>query len=279
MRNLFILLWRNNFTLLFLLLWTFCFYLVIKNNNFQQVSVFNSTNRAVATLMEGVNYVKEYINLKENNANLARENANLKTLMPESFYEVSALRQVVSDSLRRQQYSYINARVVNNSVNRRNNYITLDRGSVHGITKDMGVISSTGVVGIVKDVSPHYCTVMSVLHKNTRISTRFRKNNYFGSLIWEGDSPGEATLTDIAKHVKFKEGDTLVTTMYSSIFPEGIMVGTVSGSDIKKGENFYRINVALSTNFSNLSHVYIVVNLMKEEQQQLEQETLSKDDN
>jgi rod shape-determining protein MreC len=279
MRNLFILLWRNNFTLLFLLLWIFCFYLVIKNNNFQQVSVFNSTNRAVATVMEGVNYVKEYINLKENNANLARENANLKTLMPESFYEIPALKQVVSDSLRKQQYSYINARVVNNSVNRRNNYLTLDRGSIHGITKDMGVISSTGVVGIVKDVSPHYCTVMSVLHKNTRISTRFKNSNYFGSLIWEGENAGEATLTDIAKHVKFKEGDTLVTTMYSSIFPEGIMVGTVKGSDIRKGENFYRINVALSTNFSNLSHVYIVVNLMKEEQLRLEEETLSKDDN
>lgn len=279
MRNLFILLWRNNFTLLFLLLWVFCFYLIIKNNNFQQVSVFNSTNRAVATVMEGVNYVKEYINLRENNANLAKENANLKTLMPESFYEIPALKQVVSDSLRKQQYSYINARVVNNSVNRRNNYLTLDRGSIHGITKDMGVISSTGVVGIVKDVSPHYCTVMSVLHKNTRISTRFKSNNYFGSLIWEGENSREATLTDIAKHVKFKEGDTLVTTMYSSIFPEGIMVGTVKNSDIKKGENFYRINVALSTNFSNLSHVYIVVNLLKEEQLRLEAETLSKDDN
>ena len=279
MRNLFILLWRNHFTLLFLLLWTFCFYLVIKNNNFQQVSVFNSTNKVVATVMEGVNYIKEYINLKENNANLARENANLKTLMPESFYEVSALKQVVQDTLRKQQYAYINAQVVNNSVNRRNNYLTLDKGSLHGINKDMGVISSTGVVGIVKDVSDHYCTVMSVLHKNTRISTRFSKSNYFGSLIWEGENPRLATLTDIAKHVKFKTGDTLVTTMYSSIFPEGIMVGTVMGSDIRKGENFYRIHVVLSTNFSNLSHVYVVVNLMKDEQLRLEAETLSKDDN
>lgn len=229
--------------------------------------------------MEGVNYVKEYINLKENNANLARENANLKTLMPESFYEVSALTQVVKDSLRKQQYSYINARVVNNSVNRRNNYLTLDRGSIHGITKDMGVISSTGVVGIIKDVSPHYCTVMSVLHKNTRISTRFKNSNYFGSLVWEGENYRQATLTDIAKHVKFNVGDTLVSTMYSSIFPEGIMVGTVENSDIRKGENFYRINVALSTNFSNLSHVYVVVNLLKDEQLRLEEETLNKDDN
>ncbi len=229
--------------------------------------------------MEGVNYVKEYINLKENNANLARENANLKTLMPESFYEVSALTQVVKDSLRKQQYSYINARVVNNSVNRRNNYLTLDRGSIHGITKDMGVISSTGVVGIIKDVSPHYCTVMSVLHKNTRISTRFKNSNYFGSLVWEGENSRQATLTDIAKHVKFSEGDTLVSTMFSSIFPEGIMIGTVENSDIRKGENFYRINVALSTNFSNLSHVYVVVNLLKDEQLRLEEETLKKDDN
>lgn len=279
MKNLFILLWRNNFTLLFLLLFTFCAYLVIQNNRFQQVSVFNSTNRAAATVLEAVNYVKEYINLRENNANLARENARLKTLMPDSYYEFGAVRNIVSDSSHKQQYSYINARVVNNSVNRRNNFLTLDKGSLHGIKKDMGVISSRGVVGIVKDVSPHYCTVMSVLHKNTRISTRFRKNNYFGSLVWDGTDNREATLLDIAKHVKFSVGDSLVTTTYSAIFPEGVPVGVVKSSEIRKGDNFYRITVSLSTNFSNLSHVYVIDNLLKQEQSALEELTLSKDDN
>jgi rod shape-determining protein MreC len=279
MRSLFLLLWRHNFTLLFLLLWSLSFLLVIKNNNFQQVSVFNSTNKVVASVLESVNYVKEYINLKENNASLARENSNLKSLIPGSWYENKALRTMVNDTVKSQQYSYITARVVNNSINRRSNYITLDKGSIHGVQKDMGVISSAGVVGIVKDVSEHYCTVMSVLHKNTRISTRFKNNNYFGSLVWDGTDSREATLLEVAKHVKFNLGDTLVTTVYSAIFPEGVMVGVVKKSELKAGDNFYKITVSLSTNFNNLSHVYIVDNLFKQEQRLLESNTVSKDDN
>jgi rod shape-determining protein MreC len=279
MRSLFLILWRNNFTLLFILLWSVCFYLIIINNNFQQVSVFNSTNKVAATILEAVNYVKEYINLKENNSSLARENARLKSLLPDIYYDNSAQRTQVNDTARSQQYSYLTARVINNSVNRRNNYLTLDKGSMQGVKKDMGVISSSGVVGIVKDVSNHYCTVMSVLHKNTRISTRFKKNNYFGSLVWEGNDSREATLLEVAKHVKFNVGDTLVTTVYSAIFPEGVMVGTVKRWDIKQGDNFYRITVNLSTNFSNLSHVYIVDNLHKSEQRELELNTMQKDDN
>ncbi len=279
MRSLFLLLWRNNFTLLFLLLWTLSFLLVIRNNNFQQVSVFNSTNKVVASVLEAVNYVKEYINLKENNASLAMENSNLKSLLPETWYENRALRTMVNDTIKSQQYTYITTRVVNNSINRRSNYLTLDKGSLQGVEKDMGVISSAGVVGIVKDVSKHYCTVMSVLHKNTRISTRFKNNNYFGSLEWDGSDSREATLLEIAKHVKFNVGDTLVTTVYSAIFPEGVMVGVVKNSELKPGDNFYKITVKLSTNFSNLSHVYIVDNLLKQEQKKLESNTVSKDDN
>jgi len=279
MRSLFLLLWRNNFTLLFFLLWSLSILLVIRNNNFQQVSVFNSTNKVVASVLEAVNYVKEYINLKENNASLARENSKLKSLVPDTWYENNALRTMINDTVKSQQYSYITARVVNNSINRRSNYITLDKGTLQGIRKDMGVISSAGVVGIVKDVSKHYCTVMSVLHKNTRISTRFKNNNYFGSLVWDGNSAREATLLEVAKHVTFKTGDTLVTTVYSAIFPEGVMVGVVKDSELRPGDNFYKITIGLSTNFGNLSHVYIVDNLLKQEQQDLESNTVSKDDN
>ncbi len=279
MKSLFLLLWKHNFTLLFLLLWSLCFFLIVKNNNFQQVSVFNSTNRAVASVMEMVNYVKEYINLKENNASLAHENANLKGLMPETWYDNRSLRTIIDDTAKSQKYTFITARVVNNSVNRRNNYMTLDRGSLQGVEKDMGVISSAGVVGIVKDVSPHYCTVMSVLHKNTRISTRFKNSNFFGSLVWDGNDYRFATLLEIARHVRFKDGDTLVTTSYSTVYPEGVMIGTVDKSELDAGGNFYNITVHLSTQFGNLSHVYIVNNLHKLEQKELESRTSQSDDN
>jgi rod shape-determining protein MreC len=277
MRNLFLLLWRNNFTLLFLLLWSVCFYLVFRNNNFQQTSAFNSANKVAGSVLETVNTVKEYLYLRENNESLARENSKLKGMLPESRYEHDSSDVTVTDTLLHQQYTYMSARVVNNSVNRRNNYLTLNRGSLHGVKKDMGVISSSGVVGIVKDVSDHYCTVMSVLHKNTSISTRFKKNNYFGSLVWNGGDPSVATLKEVAKHVKFSKGDTLVTTVYSLVFPEGVMVGVVKDWEVKAGDNFYTINVKLSTSLANLSHVYIVDNLMKKEQKELEALTRSKD--
>lgn len=278
MKNLFILLWRNNFTLLFLLFFSLSIYLVILNNNFQQVAFLNSTNRVTASILNVVNSVNSYLSLREINADLANENAILKSRLPENYYDLSSGPTTVNDSLLKQQYTFLEARVVSNSVNRRSNYLTLDKGTIHGVKKDMGVISSRGVVGIVKDVSPHYCTVMSLLHKNSRISTRFRKNHYFGSLVWEGMSSREATLQDIARHVKFSKGDTLVTTTFSAIFPEGIMVGTVKESEVRKGDNFFRITVSLSVNFGNLSHVYIVNNLLKEEQQSLEEATTQTDD-
>jgi rod shape-determining protein MreC len=270
MRSLFQLLWRNNFLITFLILEGFSFYFLVQNNKFHNASVLNSANKVTARIYEGVNYVQEYIHLKTNNENLAGENAMLRSSLPDAFYNNSFIRKTVRDTSLLQQYSYIMARVINNSVNKRNNYLTLDKGSLHGIEPEMGVISSTGVVGIVKDVSPHYCTVMSVLHKDTRISTRLKKSAYFGSLEWDGQDPTEATLKQITTSTKIAKGDSLVTTTYSSIFPQDILVGTVKDFSVKPGESFYTIRVKLSSDFSSLSFVYIVGNVLKREQLELE---------
>ena len=255
----------------------FCFALVIRNNNFQNASAFNSSNVIVGSVMEVVNYVDEYINLKATNKNLAQENARLRSLLPDAYYESGVLKNTVNDSLKHQQYSFIVAKVINNSMMRRNNYLTLDKGELQGIKPEMGVVTSQGVVGIIKNVSGHYCTVMSMLHKDMRISAKFKNNNYFGSLAWEGTDPTTAVLKDIAKHVVFKPGDTVVTTSYSSVFPENILIGTVAGAEINPGENFYNIQIKLSTNFSNLTYVYVVDNVLKPEQRQLESETVKND--
>jgi rod shape-determining protein MreC len=279
MKKLFLLLWRNNFTILFLFLWSISIYLVVANNRFQQVYVFNSANSAVASIMVSVNYFTDYLHLKETNESLARENAELKGRLASNFYSLSSSDSTIKDSSYVQQYTYTTARVVNSSVNRRNNYLTLDKGRIHGIQTDMGVISSDGVVGIVKDVSEHYCTVMSLLHKNSKVSARFIGTNYFGSVVWDGESSREADLLEIPKHVRFKKGDTLVTTVFSTVFPEGVRVGTVSGFELKSEANFYQIDLKLSTDFAKLSHVYIVKNLLKDEQQKLEEKTTESDDN
>jgi len=276
MRLLFLLLWKNNFTLLFVLLLSFCFYLMVQNSKFQQASILNASNTVAANTMQAVNYVKEYINLKSNNAQLARENAALYNMLRESRYGSAANIDTVKDTIFVQQYTYMTARVVNNSVNKRNNYLTLDKGSMHGVKPGDPVISSQGIVGKVKQVSPHFCTVMSVLHKDTRVSAKFKKNEFFGSLVWDGEDPSYATLKEIDKTVPVKKGDTIVTTSFS-FYPSGIMVGTVVESEVESGSNFHHIKVKLSASFLNLSHVYIIDHLLKNEQLGLEEATEQND--
>lgn len=279
MKRLFQLLWNNNFTLLFIFLWSISIYLVVLNNRFQQVYVVNSSNRVAASILESMHEVSEYLSLKETNISLSRENADLRSRLASNFYTLGVSDSSINDSLFLQQYTYTPARVVNSTINRRNNYLTLDKGSRHGIKPDMGVISSDGVVGIVKDVSGHYCTVMSLLHKNSRVSARFKKSNYFGSVVWNGEDSREAELLEVAKHVKFKKGDTLVTTVFSTVFPEGVPVGTVSGYELKNDANFFEIDLKLATDYARLTHVYIVKNLLKDEQRKLEMESTTSDDN
>lgn len=273
MRLLLLLLWRNNFTIVFLLLQGFSFFLLIENNKYQNASVLNSTNSVVTKTTEGVNYVREYIHLRENNQFLAEENARLRAALKESAYESDTTRTLVNDTVLKQQYTYITAKVINNSINRRNNYLTLNRGALQGIKPEMGVIASNGIVGIVKQVSQNYCTVMSLLHKDSRISAKIKSNNFFGSLVWNGEDPKIASLNEIDKTVPVKVGDTIVTTSFSSIFPADIIVGVVSSKELRKGSNFHDIRVRLMTRFDNLTYVYVVDNLMKQEQRQLEEQS------
>ncbi|MBL0138653.1 MAG: rod shape-determining protein MreC [Bacteroidetes bacterium] len=255
----------------FLILEAFSGYLIVQNNNFQRASFINSTNKVAAEVNTMVSAVTEYINLRAANDALSRQNASLRTLIPDVFYIDSALKQLVVDTIHKQQYTFLTAKVVNNSINRRNNYLTLNKGSMQGIKPEMGVVSAEGIVGIVKDVSEHYCSVLSFLHKDTRISARFKKSGYIGSMVWEGQDATHGILTDIAKHVKISLGDTIVTSSFSSIFPEGVMIGTVDEVDPNTGNNFQDIRVKLSTSFGNLTYVYIISNLYKDEQRKLEE--------
>lgn len=272
MRNLLLLLWRYNFLIFFLLLEVFCMYLTFQNNYYHGARFLNSTNNVAVKVNGLVSAVAEYINLKATNDALARQNAALKGILPDVQYVDSAFRQTFSDTTHHQQYRFMVAKVVNNSTNRRSNYLTLDRGSLQGVKPEMGVISPDGIVGIVKDVSEHYCSVISFLHKDSRISARVKKNGFIGSMVWEGYDARTGSLKDIAKHVKLAVGDTIVTSSFSAIFPEGVMIGKIGKLNSNTGVNFQEIDVRLSTPFSSLSHVYIVDNVMKEEQQQLEQE-------
>jgi rod shape-determining protein MreC len=274
MKNLFLFLWKKNFTIFFLLLQTLSFYLIIQNNRYHNTAWFNTSNKITGDILSMVSSVTQYLNLKNINRDLARENAELRTRLaflvsdsvPDFNYPDSALK-----------YIFHSARVVNNSITRRNNYMTIDKGSLDGILPEMGVIAPNGVAGLVKDVSPHYATVMSLLHKNTRISAGFKNSRYFGSLSWPGMNPREALLSDIARHVKFSIGDTIVTTGYSALFPEGIMIGTVKDFEARDGSSFYSITITLTTDFANLQHVYVVENRHQQEIRNLEEQSQNND--
>ena len=176
----------------------------------------------------------------------------------------------VNDTLYKQQYKYVVAKVVLNTVGKRNNYIMLDKGSRSGIQKDMAVITSRGVVGTVVNVSENFSWVMSMLNKHTRISGRIIKNGQMGTIVWNGVDHLYGTLTDIPAHVKIAKGDTIMSSGFSYIFPEGLMIGTISDFRVEQGDHFYTIPFKFSVDFNSLQYVYVVRNLMKNEQETLE---------
>ncbi|OYZ48751.1 MAG: rod shape-determining protein MreC, partial [Sphingobacteriales bacterium 24-40-4] len=173
------------------------------------------------------------------------------------------------DSVLKQQYTYTVARVINNSVHQKNNYLTINRGSKHGIKKGMGVIASSGVVGIILNVSENFSTVRSLLHTETKISASVDGN--IGSLVWgEGNYDSRfALLKDIQSHLTIKKGARVITSEFS-LFPPGTNIGSVSESDTRDGNSALNIKVKLDTDFAKLQYVYVIINLLSEEQLNLE---------
>ncbi len=172
---------------------------------------------------------------------------------------------IIKDTLYGQIYQYIPAKVVSNTINRSDNFIMLNQGIRQGVRKDMAVIAPTGIVGIVKEVSRNFCSVLPVLNSQAKISAKIKKTNQLGTVMWDGLNYRHGTLTDIPTHAVVTIGDTAITSGMSEIFPEGIMIGTVRNIDMDEGDNFYTLQIEFSVDFNSISHVYIVRNFYKEE--------------
>lgn len=214
--------------------------------------------------------------MAEHADSLAAENARLMAAMRNAKYinnEWSAVDTTYmdttishADTIRTidivQQFHYIAAGVVGNSIVQQYNYLTINRGSNHGIRKDMGVFTDKGLVGIVIDVTPHFARVMSVLNEQSNISVSVKKNNYFGSLSWHTRDPRFLNLDGIPKHANLVKGDTLVTSGFSELFPPGLLVGVIDAVSVESGSNFYTCSVKLEFDMGNIQHVYVIDNLM-----------------
>ena len=205
------------------------------------------------------------------NRKLATENAKLKSILSDLPYVIMVQDSLVeypekADSV----FRYISAKVINNSVDNQNNYITLNKGRKHGIKPDQGIVNSDGIVGVITNVSESFSLGFSVLNKRWGASAKLKKSGTFGPLSWDGRNPEFVHLNGIPFHVELAVGDTVVTSSYSSAFPEDIMIGTVYSIDQPSGENYYTILVELAVDFRALSYVDVIDNLKIDEIQILE---------
>ncbi|MEJ7560136.1 MAG: rod shape-determining protein MreC [Pedobacter sp.] len=275
MRNLWIFLSRYNAFFFFIIFFTIGLILTIRNNAYQRSVTINSTNEAVGEVYSHLNVLNRYLSLGMVNDSLARENAKLKSTILQLQNIDTAKDVVVKDTSGVPQFTYLSARVVKNSITLRNNIITINKGTLDGISAGMPVVSpGTGIVGYILDVSAHFSTIRSLLHKSTFISVNVKKNNAVGSLIWgEGNLDyRKAFIKDIPNHFKLSVGDTVVTSNFSA-FPSGIPVGKVTNTGISRGDNFKLIEISLLNDFSALQYVYVIKNKFAVEQQEIEAKT------
>ncbi|HAQ21775.1 MAG TPA: rod shape-determining protein MreC [Prolixibacteraceae bacterium] len=270
MRSLFRFLLRNHFLMLFLALEAISLALMVSFNDYQRVTFFNSSNNIAGSVYQRFSTMDDYFSLGRTNARLAAENASLRKqlqmrIMNQEKYPVNR-----PDTVDAPAYIFTSAKVISNSINKQFNYITLNKGSRHGIKPDMGIICSDGVVGVITNVSANYSTGLSLLNRRLSIPAKITKNNYFGALVWDTEHYNTADLKEIPFHIIVNVGDTVVTSGYSNIFPEGIMIGTIKNFDVESGTNFYNIKVELSTNFKILKYVEVVHNTKRAELIKLE---------
>lgn len=274
MQSLFSLLARYGIFLLFLFLEGLCFVFAVQFNEKQQLIWLTSANRVTGSLQEKMDEVQDFFYLTEVADSLTRDNARLNEELLK-YKQVDTLGidtvQLKRDSTE-QLYAFYAAKVVKNSIHHPNNYLTLNRGSEDGIEKDMGVITEKGVIGIVIGVTKNYSLVMSLLHNQSRISAAVKRNDYFGSLVWDGQRPTHMRLENIPKHANIQKNDTIVTSGYSTIFPPQIMIGTVDTFSIAEGSNFYDIDVRLKEDLSKVEYVYLVKHLRNDQLKELEQQ-------
>jgi len=270
MRSLFRFLARNYFLMMFLALEVICLSLMVSFNNYQRVTFLNSSNSLFGEVYERFSTMDDYFSLGRTNARLSAENASLRKQLYARIANQEKYPINRPDTVEAPAYIFTSARVISNSANKQFNYITLNKGSRQGIKPDMGIINDQGVVGVITNVSPNYSTGLSILNKRLSIPAKISKINYFGALVWDGEHYNTADLKEIPFHIMVNVGDTIVTSGYSNVFPEGIMIGTITKFDVESGTNFYHIKVELSTNFKTLKYVEVVQNTKRAELIKLE---------
>lgn len=264
MRNLFAFLRKYQFITLFFILEIFSIVLLVNSYSYHQSIAYQISSEFSGRILGFYSNITDYFSLKKENERLVEENARLRNQLNSSFL-ISDTAIVFKDSL----YRAIPASVISTTVNRPNNYIMVSKGSKQGVELEMAAISSDGVAGFVVGVSKNYAVIMSVLHKNMRTSASIVKNGQLVNVVWQGPDYKIGKVIDIPSHIQLKEGDTLVTSGNSMIFPQGIMIGTIVEQLESENKGLGKASLKFTTDFNSLKNVYLIKNLMKDEQEML----------
>ena len=277
MRNLLNFFLKYNYWFLFIFLEVISFVLLFRFNNYQGSAFFTSSNQVAGMVYESANKVTGYFHLKTINDGLVQKNVELELQVE---HLRSALMELTADSTEIERmksnallgYDIYRASVINNSLTHADNYITLNKGENDGIRREMGVISGSGVVGIVYQTSPNYSVVIPILNSKSSISCKIKRSDYFGFLKWDGGSSQYATVKDMPRHSLFTLGDTIVTSGHSAVFPGGIPIGTVEDMSDSHDGLSYLLKIKLFIDFGRLSDVRVIAKKEQEEQLELEEQ-------
>ena len=264
---------KRKYIFLFILIQLITLWLTIQNKDYHRAKFINSTGDFIGSIYSSINNFDKYIDLYEDNQNLLEENAKLQSMLKSSMVEVgiSMKEHTDTNNLRIvQKYNFTSAEIINNSYRRRNNHITINKGTRNGVEDGDGVITSNGIIGVIESTGEKYSSIISVLNKNLLVNAKLKNSNYFGSLSWPGKDRNEFLLSDIPKEALVTIGDTIITGGYSTIFPEGITIGTIKNIEIQENQNYYEIIVSPFLDYANIKAVYIINNLHREEIKSLE---------
>jgi rod shape-determining protein MreC len=272
MRNLLAFISRYQFLFFFLIYLIISFILVYNNNYYQRSKVVSTTSGITGRFNEFYGNLTDFFELRRSNEQLAAENARLRALLniKTRTFPDSVLRMENGLSLK-----MISAKIINNSTQFRNNYFMLDKGYLAGIKKDMGVLTNNGVLGIIIDVSANYSTGISILHKDSRISARIKKNDQLMNISWDGVNYRLGNISHIPTHVNLIPGDTIITSGNSQIFPEGIVIGFVEYIDEEMDNMFKKGKIRFSEDYNRAMYVYVVENTRRDEINRLKTTTPS----
>lgn len=270
MQNLIRFLVKYRLVIFFFLLEGVAFSWMFSSRSFQRSNYLNSSRAVTGEILSQYDGFTDYLHLKEQNQNLLQENARLHSLQENAYLPISPNSLSKNDTFYKVRYQYVEAEVINSSYLKRQNYITLNRGSLHGLKPQMGVIGPLGAVGEVMEVSDHFSTVIPIINPRLAISGKLRGSGFFGPVHWDGKDYTKATVSDIPRYAEVKKGDSIITDARSMIFPPGILIGVVEDYSIQDDKNFYLLTIKLATDFASVNEVYVVTDKLKTELLQLE---------